>query len=250
MAKPNGTAVAARAVELAKGPRIGYDELDCQAFVEQCIRDCGGRLDAAGSNDMVRNHCAWLGTIENARAEGKLLPGAGLLIHEDDESGLPAKYQGDGLGDFSHVGLYVGRDALTDTDHNGKVRECDAVHSSASMGRVAGSTLQNGWTHAMLVQEIEYGIETDGLHLSSHAEEIVNERQTGSSGEKAAFVIVQTGNQYGLKVREKPDRKAITKYTVPNGTCLRVLGERNGFYKVMHMGRARYVDKRFTVFTA
>ena len=31
------------------------------------------------------------------------------------------------------------------------------VHSSATMGRVAGSTLQNGWTHAGYFREIEYG---------------------------------------------------------------------------------------------
>ena len=85
------------------------------------------------------------------------MPGAGLLIREETEENLPARYAGDGLGDFSHAGLYVGPDALTDTDKTGRMRSCDAVHSSATMGRVAGSTLQNGWTHAIWFPEIDYG---------------------------------------------------------------------------------------------
>ena len=132
--------------------------MDCQALIEQAVRNVGGQMDYRGSNHMARS-AAWLGTLENARAEGKLVPGALLFIHEDDESGLPARYQGDGFGDFSHVGMYVGENALTDTDKNGQRRECDVVHSSQSMGRICGSTLQNGWTHVGLAQEIDYGAE-------------------------------------------------------------------------------------------
>ena len=123
-------------------------------------------MDYRGSNHMARS-VAWLGTLENAQAEGKLKPGALLFIHEEDESGLPAQYQGDGLGDFSHVGLYVGENALTDTDKHGKRRECDVVHSSQSMGRVCGSTLKNGWTHVGLAKDIDCGIEVPGGVLLS-----------------------------------------------------------------------------------
>lgn len=106
-----------------------YDEMDCQAFVEHCVKQAGGEMNYRGSNDMAR-HAVWMGTLENAKAAGKLVPGAGMLIHEDTEANLPAQYRGDGLGDFSHVGLYVGENALTDTDKNGKSRSCDVVHSS------------------------------------------------------------------------------------------------------------------------
>ena len=146
--RPTGKMAAAAAVALAQSYH-SYQEMDCQALIEQAVRNVGGQMDYRGSNDMARN-AAWLGTLENARAEGKLVPGALLFIHEDDESGLPARYQGDGFGDFSHVGMYVGENALTDTDKNGQRRECDVVHSSQSMGRVCGSTLQNGWTHVGL----------------------------------------------------------------------------------------------------
>ena len=121
------------------------------------MRQAGGRMDYLGTNDMARR-AAWLGTLDEARAQGRLVPGAGLLIREATEANLPARYAGDGLGDFSHVGLYVGENALTDTDKNGRRRACDVVHSSATMGRVAGSTLQNGWTHALWFSEIDYAV--------------------------------------------------------------------------------------------
>ena len=154
--KPTGNQVA-RAATLAAHVGYTYDELDCQAFVEHCVRQAGGRMDYLGTNDMARR-AAWLGTLDEARAQGRLVPGAGLLIRESTEANLPARYAGDGLGDFSHVGLYVGENALTDTDKNGRRRACDAVHSSATMGRVAGSTLQNGWTHALWFPEIDYAV--------------------------------------------------------------------------------------------
>lgn len=153
--KPRAVQLARAAVQ-AVGVGYTYDEMDCQAFVEHCARQAGGAMDYLGTNDMARR-AAWLGTLSQARAQGRLVPGAGLLIREETEENLPARYAGDGLGDFSHAGLYVGPDALTDTDKTGRMRSCDAVHSSATRGRVAGSTLQNGWTHAIWFPEIDYG---------------------------------------------------------------------------------------------
>lgn len=153
--KPRAVQLARAAVQ-AVGVGYTYDELDCQAFIEHCARQAGGAMDYLGTNDMARR-AAWLGTLSQAQAEGRLVPGAGLLIREETEANLPARYAGDGLGDFSHAGLYVGPDALTDTDKTGRMRSCDAVHSSATRGRVAGSTLQNGWTHVLWFPEIDYG---------------------------------------------------------------------------------------------
>lgn len=153
--KPRAVQLARAAVQ-AVGVGYTYDELDCQAFIEHCARQAGGAMDYLGTNDMARR-AAWLGTLSQAQAEGRLVPGAGLLIREETEENLPARYASGGLGDFSHAGLYVGPDALTDTDKTGRMRSCDAVHSSATMGRVAGSTLQNGWTHVLWFPEIDYG---------------------------------------------------------------------------------------------
>lgn len=158
MSKPTGAAVAAKAIAtVAEGHT--YDEMDCQAFVEHCVNQCGGSMAYAGSNDMYRNSQVYLATIANAKADGRLVPGAGLLIVEEVGDGTPAKYRGDGLGDATHVGLYVGENALTDTDKNGNSRKCNTVHSSASRGRVVGGTTGGGWTHVLWFKEIDYGVE-------------------------------------------------------------------------------------------
>lgn len=183
--KPTANQVA-RAATLAAHVGYTYDELDCQAFVEHCVRQAGGRMDYLGTNDMARR-AAWLGTLDEARAQGRLVPGAGLLIREATEANLPARYAGDGLGDFSHVGLYVGENALTDTDKNGRRRACDVVHSSATMGRVAGSTLQNGWTHALWFSEIDYavtaGAGVGGANADGTGGTAISDTSAGGTGE-------------------------------------------------------------------
>ena len=73
--KPTANQVA-RAATLAAHVGYTYDELDCQAFVEHCVRQAGGRMDYLGTNDMARR-AAWLGTLDEARAQGRLVPGAG-----------------------------------------------------------------------------------------------------------------------------------------------------------------------------
>ena len=197
--KPTANQVA-RAATLAAHVGYTYDELDCQAFVEHCVRQAGGRMDYLGTNDMARR-AAWLGTLDEARAQGRLVPGAGLLIRESTEANLPARYAGDGLGDFSHVGLYVGENALTDTDKNGRRRACDVVHSSATMGRVAGSTLQNGWTHALWFSEIDYavtagaGAGADGANADGTGAGASTETSAGTSG--AGTGAVTSGTNAG-----------------------------------------------------
>lgn len=153
MAKPTGAQVVAQALQYAQEKR-SYQEMDCQAMIEAAVRACGGKMDYAGSNAMARA-VTGLMPLSEAKKAG-LQVGMALFIHEDGGS-YPAKYHADGLGNFSHVGLYAGENALTDVDKKGRERACNVVHSSASMGRVAGSTLANGWTHAGYFKEIDYG---------------------------------------------------------------------------------------------
>ena len=50
--KPTGNQVA-RAATRAAHVGYTYDELDCQAFVEHCVRQAGGRMDYLGTNAMA-----------------------------------------------------------------------------------------------------------------------------------------------------------------------------------------------------
>ena len=234
--KPKGTDVATAAV-LAVGVGYTYDEMDCQAFIEHCARQAGGAMDYLGTNDMARR-AAWLGTLDEARAQGCLVPGAGLLIREETDANLPARYAGDGLGDFSHVGLYVGENALTDVDKNGNARSCDVVHSSATMGRVAGSTLANGWTHAMWFQEIDYGNDAGlGVDQGADSGDVADGGIDISDGLTAGvpatstkhYAVVVTSDGGPVKLRKSASQQEPMYWLVNNAARVLVERERDGW---------------------
>ena len=234
--KPKGTDVAAAAVQ-AVSVGYTYDDLDCQAFVEHCARQAGGAMDYLGTNDMARR-AAWLGTLADARAQGRLVPGAGLLIREETEANLPARYAGDGLGDFSHVGLYVGENALTDVDKNGNARSCDVVHSSATMGRVAGSTLANGWTHAMWFQEIDYGNDAGlGVDQGADSGDVADGGTSVGDGLTAGapaagaerYAMVTSPDGGPVKLRKSASKDESLYWHVNPGARVQVEHERDGW---------------------
>ena len=83
---------------------IPYSKLDCQAFVEQVLKDLGVRKENGkpynwtGSNSMWRNHVTWKGTIEECKKKFGGIPlGAFLFLLKWDggeteqvpEAGVP-----------------------------------------------------------------------------------------------------------------------------------------------------------------
>ena len=57
-----------------------YSEMDCQAFVEQCLADCGMKINLPGSNAWYRR-MDWTGTPEECKAQfGRIPVGAFLFI--------------------------------------------------------------------------------------------------------------------------------------------------------------------------
>ncbi|MGN0995695.1 MAG: hypothetical protein ACI4PG_02190 [Candidatus Ventricola sp.] len=124
-----------------------YEQMDCIGLIVQAIRSaegasgeslayrCGGTnelwrsLNASGKYRYITRRV----TMESAQALGLVKPGALLCIWE---AGHNDKY-GDDEGDCSHMGMVVGDE------------DCEVVHASKSLGRVAASTLANGWTHVL-----------------------------------------------------------------------------------------------------
>ena len=130
---------------------VPYSQMDCQKFVEQCLKDCGCSKDLAGSNawyrEVLKN-----GTImspeECVRQLGCVPKGAFLFIHSFD-GGEPAKYKNDGIGNASHIGLC--------TIPRGE----GAIHSSSTRGCVAESkfrqkTINGGWNKVGLWNQVNY----------------------------------------------------------------------------------------------
>ena len=116
------------------------------------------------------------------------------------------------------MGLYVGENALTDTDKHGKRRACDVVHSSQTMGRVCGSTLKNGWTHVGWAQEIDYGAEVlPGVALGAE----IGQEETGQAEPEAEKAVssaaVRSPDGTPVKLRKSPSRAENLYWKVADG---------------------------------
>ena len=128
-----------------------YSEMDCQAFVERCMKDCGLREDLAGSNAWYRHVMknGWTGTPEECMKTFGQIPKGALLFILKQDGKEPSKYQGDGIGNASHIGICIQR-------HDG------AINSSSSKGCVCYSKFQNksingGWNRVGLYNKFDYG---------------------------------------------------------------------------------------------
>ena len=127
-----------------------YRQMDCQAFIEWCLRQCGLKKDLAGSNawyrEVMKN-----GTVmtpeECVKQLGKVPAGAFLFIHAFDGGEEKRGYR-DGLGNASHIGIVTGKGE-------------GAIHSSSSRGCVAesrfrGKTIRGGWNRVGLWNKVRY----------------------------------------------------------------------------------------------
>ena len=192
--KPIASKVVQTAIELIqKNPPIPYvlggekiEGLDCQGYIEYCVRQNGGQMSYAGSNEMWRSDSAWTGTLDEAKRTGKLVPGALLFIVENN-GGEPDKYKQGGKsyksgfeGNASHVGLYL------------KSPLAEVGHASGSRKMVAASTLKNAWTHVSLSKNIDYSeyIQGSGGSGSPATEPTKKEENKMPTGEERVHRVV------------------------------------------------------------
>ncbi len=219
--KPDAGAVARAALSLISGSPIPYvlggetpAGLDCQGLVELCVRQSGGKMAYAGSNDMFRNACAWRGTLEEAKRTGRLVPGAALFIVAKDGR-EPDKYKADSLGNASHVGLYAGAPGA------------EVVHASSSRGCVAASALSNGWTHAAW------------LAAASYAQ--AKQEAKGADAMRPMTVTAPSGSTVNL--RQRPDGALLSR--VPVGAAVEAGESDGGWTRVTYQGLEGYMMDLF-----
>ena len=173
---------------------VSYSKMDCQAFVEQCLRDCGLEKNLAGSNAWfreVRNHGTIMTPEECVRQLGTVPPGAFLFILEQD-GGEPEKYRKDGLGNASHIGIATGRGE-------------GAIHSSASRGCVAESrfrnkTISGGWNRVGLWDRVSYDCATANSETGASAPGTRLTLRRGSRGEavkEMQMLLISKGYDLG-----------------------------------------------------
>ena len=129
----------------AKDPKydsLKYADVDCQAFCELVLRDIGVRkpngaiYNWKGSNDIARNACSWIGTIEEYRKQFGELP-LGCWVFKWDNTGNE-KQRGyyDGLGNYSHIGIYIGSGLVRDSTKIGNKRDGVGTRSINDFQRV------------------------------------------------------------------------------------------------------------------
>jgi hypothetical protein len=166
--------------------------MDCQGLAEYLLMQCGvprAECNLAGSNAHFRK-CVWTGTPEACcEAFGSVPGGAFVFIWE--ESGAPAKYDGDGLGNAEHMGVYLGDYAL---------------HASSSRGMVAqsafaGKTIPNGgWNRVGLAPWVDYGLtETQQATLNTAAAESATSAESDATAATAASATVDTSVFFTVK---------------------------------------------------
>lgn len=108
----------------AKDPKydkLKYDQYDCQAFCELVLKDIGVRqpngavYNWKGSNDIARHACSWIGTKDECIKQFGSIPlGAWAFIWDNTGNEKKRGYY-DGLGNYSHIGIYVGDNIVRDS---------------------------------------------------------------------------------------------------------------------------------------
>lgn len=121
---------------------LTYQQYDCVSFVNLVRTTCGLTRVLNGTNSLWRsNQLYYKDTIANCIAQYGAVPQSALLFkcHPEGTPGyntIPARYYGDGIGNFTHVGILtnIGQGVMQSGGYGGT-----GVHDS--------SYNWNWWTH-------------------------------------------------------------------------------------------------------
>lgn len=127
------------------GVQIPYSQMDCIKFVQTVWRDIQAvsatdtLCSPLGTNTLWRTNTAqypnlvktfnttspdsqnpcpvlwYKDTVSNCISTYGDMPAGALLLHQISESGppaIPSQYEGDGIGNFAHIGIYIGNNEV------------------------------------------------------------------------------------------------------------------------------------------
>lgn len=217
-----------------------YKTMDCQAFVERCMADCGLKKDLGGSNSWYRA-MTWTGTPEECKAKFGTIPkGAILYIWEPVSETTPEKFRHDGVGDITHMGIKTG---------TGK----GAIHSSRTMKGVAESafsdkTIKNGgWNRVGLYSPFDYGEKVNSLLEGGESGE--GDEESGGTEPMTQKAKVWSYNGQPVKMRQKPSESCNLYENILNGETVDVVKRGETWTKINAAGRSGwYMKTVFLVF--
>lgn len=194
-----------------------YDSMDCQEFVEACLKDIGLPVDKAGSNTWYRT-MTWTGSPEECKKRfGRIPVGAFLFILEHDGK-EPKQYLKDGIGNASHMGI------KTNT-------ESGAIHSSSTRGIVTESVFKDktipngGWNRVGLWAVLLYGSDIDSQLIGTGNESVeVNAM-------KAAKVTAPSGSTVNMWKEAKRNSGLVDR--IPIGTEVLVMQDKGEWMEIL-----------------
>lgn len=206
-----------------------YSEMDCQAFVEWCLSQCGCNKNLAGSNAWYREvsaHGRVLTPEECVKELGCVPKGAFLFIHSFDGK-EPAKYN-DNIGNASHIGL------CTMPEGEG------AIASSSSRGCVAeskfkGKSINGGWNMVGLWNEVAYDYGGGGTPAPEPLPE-----------PEVATVFAENGKP--VNMRKKPSKMSALVERVPCGDSVEVLDYDYDWTRIRWKNKTGYMMSCFLLF--
>ena len=213
-----------------------YSEMDCQKFVEKCMSDCGLHKDLAGSNAWYREvmRHGWVGSPEECRKLFGLIPKGALLFILKQDGKEPSKYQGDGIGNASHIGIYIERQdgAINSSSYHGKV----------CYSKFKGKSINGGWNRIGLYDRFDYG-KTINWYLD-HAG--IGEPPAEKEGEPMQ-AVTYSENGGPINLRAKTSTKSDRLAKIQPGQKGEVLGTDGEWTKVRWGGLTGWIMSEFLV---
>lgn len=215
-----------------------YSEMDCQAFVERVMKDCGLKMDLGGSNSWYREVMkhGWVGTPEECKKIFGVIPkGALLFIWKPVDDKTPAKFRNDGIGDLKHIGYKTGRGkgAMNSSSTNKCVCESNFKDKS----------INGGWNRVGLYEKFDYGKGVNWMleHIGI-GQDPGQETAEGGKHMKAK-VIAENGGT--VKLRAKPSGNCSTYWDIPVGTEMDVLERWDEWTQCVTGGRTGWMRNEF-----
>ena len=233
MAKANAEAFSKAGDQFLGEP---YSKMDCQQFVENCMREVGINQNLAGSNAWFRK-MTWVGTPEECKALFGSIPKGALLYILSDAGGEVQRGYHDGLGDAQHIGIKTGR---------GK----GAIHSSASKKCVCESefkdkTIKNGgWNRIGLWDAFDYGTRINDL-LESLKTAAKNENEKVKVVIPVFNAIVDAENDGGVNLRKSKAKSAKLLVQIPEGATVTVLDDDGTWSQIKYEEYTGYAMSKF-----
>ena len=117
---------------------IAYSKLDCQAFVERVLKDCGISYNWRGSNHMWREALS----EKHEKTNIEEIPAGAWLFTVRNDGGERNRGYNDNEGNAKHVGIYLG--------------DGDVIHSTSPNGVQWDSVFSERWTHWGKCRFIDY----------------------------------------------------------------------------------------------